>query len=140
MLEPAPRYTVLVVDDTPENLLLYSHILKKTYQVKVAPHGEKALAIVQATLPDLILLDVLMPGMDGYEVYRRLKADPRTAAVPVIFLTARVESEALAHARAAGISVGAADMLIKPVDSQVLLARIAAGLSAATATPGAPGR
>ncbi len=85
--EPA---TILVVDDTPANLSLMTGLLRDDYKVKAAIDGEKALRIAQASPPpDLILLDIMMPGMDGYEVCRRLKADPATRDIPVIFLTAK---------------------------------------------------
>ena len=88
--DPTDGATVLVVDDTPDNLMLMSELLRDRYRVKIANHGGKALAIAAARpRPDLILLDVMMPGMDGHEVCRRLKADPATRDVPVIFLTAK---------------------------------------------------
>src|SRR5687768_11400869 len=89
-----PSHTVLVVDDTPENLSLMSRLLRPEYVVKVAPSGARALQIVsEAPAPDLVLLDIMMPEMDGYEVCRRLKAQPRTRDVPVIFLTAKAQEE-----------------------------------------------
>jgi putative two-component system response regulator len=88
------RPTVLVVDDTPDNLSLMSALLKELYKVKVANHGERGLRIANSDPPpDLILLDIMMPDIDGYEVCARLKADPRTRDIPVIFLTARSEVE-----------------------------------------------
>ena len=97
------RYTVLVVDDTPDNLMLMSGLLKDLYKVKVAKNGERALQIAESeTPPDLVLLDIMMPGMDGYEVCRRLKASPRTRDIPVIFLTAMSETED----EALGLSLG----------------------------------
>ena len=89
-----PIATVLVVDDTPENLTLMGSLLREHYVVKVANHGEKALKIAQsATPPDLILLDIMMPEVDGYEVCRRLKEAPATRDIPVIFLTARSDTD-----------------------------------------------
>ena len=89
-----PIATVLVVDDTPENLTLMGSLLREHYLVKVANHGEKALKIAQsATPPDLILLDIMMPEVDGYEVCRRLKEAPATRDIPVIFLTARSDTD-----------------------------------------------
>ena len=86
--------TVLVVDDTVDNLQFMSGILQGIYRVKVANSGERALKILErGPLPDIILLDVIMTGMDGYEVCRQLKTNPATAAIPVIFLTARSEVE-----------------------------------------------
>ena len=94
--DPAGLDTVLVVDDTPANLSLLSNLLNKTYRVQLATSGAKALEIATRTPPDLIVLDVMMPEMDGYETCRRLKADERTRHVPVLFLTAltRPEDEA----------------------------------------------
>jgi len=111
---------VLVVDDTPQNLQLISDLLAPRYRVRVAPSGDRALQIAQATPPDLILLDVLMPEPDGYEVCRRLKAHARTRDIPVIFLTSRhdMENEAL------GFSLGAVDYIAKPVVPPLLLARV----------------
>src|SRR6187401_2786667 len=87
------RKLVLIVDDTPTNVGVVSGVLKDMYRTKVATNGEKALAIATgADKPDLILLDVMMPGMDGYEVCRRLKADPSTRDIPVIFLTAKIDA------------------------------------------------
>src|SRR6188472_294312 len=85
---------ILVVDDTPVNISVITGALKDTYRTKVATSGAKALSIAGADeKPDLILLDVMMPEMDGYEVCRRLKADPTTREIPVIFLTAQTEVE-----------------------------------------------
>lgn len=116
----AVRPSVLVVDDTPQNLQLISDLLAPRYRVRVAPSGDRALQIAQATPPDLILLDVLMPEPDGYEVCRRLKAHARTRDIPVIFLTSRhdMENEAL------GFSLGAVDYIAKPVVPPLLLARV----------------
>jgi serine phosphatase RsbU (regulator of sigma subunit)/ActR/RegA family two-component response regulator len=112
---------ILVVDDTPDNLSLMSGLLKEDYQVKVAPSGERALRIAQSERPpDLILLDVMMPEMDGYEVCRRLKADERTRDIPVVFLTAKSEvaDETL------GFSLGAVDYITKPISPPIVLARV----------------
>src|SRR4051812_47639759 len=84
---------VLVVDDTPTNVSMISGLLSNCYRTKVATNGERALAIAAgADRPDLILLDVMMPEMDGYEVCRRLKSDPATGDIPVIFLTALTDT------------------------------------------------
>ena len=113
--------SILVVDDTPDNLTLMTALLKDDYRVKVAHNGERALRLVQGQEPPaLILLDIMMPGMDGYEVCRRLKADPVTEAIPVIFLTARSEVEDETH----GLSLGAVDYIVKPISPPVVLARI----------------
>jgi putative two-component system response regulator len=112
--------TVLVVDDTPQNLALMRDLLEEHYYVKLAPGGARALKIVAATPPDLILLDVMMPEMDGYEVCRLLKADPVTAGIPVIFLTARgeVEDEQL------GFHLGAVDYITKPICPPIVQSRV----------------
>ncbi len=120
------RATLLVVDDTPDNLALMSALLRDSYQVKVATQGEKGLRIAESTSPpDLILLDVMMPDMDGYEVCRRLKANPRTRNIPVIFLTARSEVED----EQKGLALGAADYITKPISPPILRARVATQLS-----------
>ena len=116
-----PKPTILVVDDTTDNLMLMNALLKDLYRIKVANNGQKALQIVaSADKPDLILLDIMMPDLDGFEVCRRLKADPALATIPVIFLTAKVavEDEEL------GFSLGAVDFISKPISPPVLLARV----------------
>lgn len=115
------RATILVVDDTPDNLSLMSGLLKDDYQVKVAPSGERALRIASSEKPpDLVLLDVMMPEMDGYEVCRRLKAEEKTRDIPVVFLTAKSEvaDETL------GFSLGAVDYITKPISPPIVLARV----------------
>ncbi len=113
--------TLLVVDDTPVNLSIMSSLLKGHYRVKIARDGEKALEIADgATRPDLILLDVSMPGMDGYEVCRRLKASPGTRDIPVIFLTARASADDEQH----GLELGAVDYITKPISQPIVLARV----------------
>jgi putative two-component system response regulator len=115
------RPTVLVVDDTPENLLLMQSLLRDDYKVKGANNGERALKIVAGEAPpDLILLDIMMPGMDGYEVCRRIKADPKARHIPVIFLTAKSQTEDEAF----GLSLGAADYITKPISPPIVLARV----------------
>ncbi|MBF0142046.1 MAG: response regulator [Magnetococcales bacterium] len=115
------RPTILVVDDTPENLTLMSNLLREFYTVKVATRGEKALRIAAGReRPDLILLDILMPGMDGYEVMRQLQASPDTAEIPVIFFTAMDNMED----EETGLALGAVDYLTKPVSPPRALARI----------------
>jgi putative two-component system response regulator len=115
------RPTVLVVDDTPDNLKLMSGLLKDRYRVKIANGGEKALAIAMAEAPpDLILLDIMMPGMDGHEVCRRLKADKLTRDIPVIFLTAMSAAED----EEAGLRLGAVDYVTKPISPAVVMARV----------------
>jgi len=115
------KKTILVVDDTPDNLSLMSGLLKDDYKVKVANNGEKALKIAAADpQPDLILLDIMMPGMDGYEVCQHLKGNPATMNIPVIFLTAKVEVED----EKKGLELGAVDYLTKPVSPPIVMARV----------------
>ena len=113
--------TVLAVDDTPDNLALLGALLREHYIVRVATNGERALAIAAGSPhPDLILLDVMMPGMDGYETCRRLKADARTADIPVIFLTAKTKTEDEMQ----GFACGAVDYIAKPISPPTVLARV----------------
>jgi len=115
------RPTILVVDDTPDNLMLMSNLLKDRYVVKVANHGEKALKIVRTgEPPDLILLDIMMPGLSGHEVAQQLMADPKTRDIPVIFLTALASEED----ETIGLGLGAADYITKPIRPAILLARV----------------
>ena len=114
------RATVLVVDDTPANLTLMAHVLNKHYRVQLAVSGGKALDIARRQPPDLILLDVMMPELDGFEVCRRLKADPRTGHVPVIYLTALTQPED----ETAAFEAGGADFVTKPFNPATLLARV----------------
>lgn len=113
--------TILIVDDTPENLRLLAEILgKRGYKVRPARSGPTALASVKAAHPDLILLDILMPEMDGYEVCRRLKANPATQDIPVIFVTALSETENILHA----FAVGGVDYITKPFQVEEVMARV----------------
>lgn len=115
------RLIVLVVDDTPDNLKLMSSLLKDHYRLKVANSGERALTIARSEpMPDLILLDVMMPGMDGYEVCRRLKQDPSTRDIPVIFLTAKTDTAD----EETGLQLGAVDYITKPISPPIVLARV----------------
>ena len=112
---------ILVVDDTADNLALISGLLKETYIVKVANNGEKALSIARgSTPPDLILLDIMMSGMDGYGVCLRLKSEEKTRDIPIIFLTAKAEIED----EKKGLDLGAVDYITKPISPAILLARI----------------
>jgi len=111
---------VLAVDDTPENLDVVKGILVPEYKVKVVTSGALALKIVEKQPPDIILLDIMMPEMDGYEVCRRLKANPATAEIPVIFLTAKDQTADEAE----GFALGAADYIHKPVNPPILQARV----------------
>jgi len=116
-----PTATVLVVDDTPDNLTLMGSLLRDHYHVKVANNGERALKIAQSdTPPDLILLDIMMPGLDGHEVCRQLKGRAATRDIPVIFLTARSNPDD----ERAGLALGAVDYITKPISPPILLARV----------------
>lgn len=114
------KATVLCVDDTPTNLFLLVELLKQSYRVKTATSGPQALQIATASPPDLILLDIMMPGMDGLEVCRRLKADDGCRGIPILFLTARTDVEDEAH----GLNLGAADYIHKPISPPILMARV----------------
>ena len=115
------QQTVLVVDDTPENLTLMHGLLRGRYRVKVAHNGERALQLLgEDPLPDLILLDVEMPGLGGFEVCKRLKSSARTAHIPVMFLTSRSEIED----EQAGFDAGAVDYITKPISAPIVLARV----------------
>jgi putative two-component system response regulator len=119
--ETSRKATILIVDDSPDSVLLLSSMLKSTYRIKVAIDGEKALAIAEGDeVPDLVLLDVVMPGMDGYEVCRKLKQNPKTAELPVIFLTSK--SDDMDEER--GLELGAEDYIVKPPSPPIVLARI----------------
>ena len=118
--------TVLVVDDTPTNLSLMSDLLEDLYTVKVATGGARALKIARSdTPPDLILLDIMMPEIDGYEVCRQLQADERTRDIPIIFLTARNE----ASDEQQGLELGAVDYITKPISPPIVLARVKSHLT-----------
>lgn len=112
--------SILIVDDTEQNISVLKSILSKHYTLRAATNGQLALTIAHKFKPDLILLDVMMPEMDGYEVCQKLKADPDTADIPVIFVTAL--SEALDEEK--GFNVGAIDYLTKPVIPAIVEARV----------------
>jgi len=113
--------TILVVDDSPENLSLMSGLLKDQYRVKVANNGEKALTIIDTgPLPDIILLDIVMPGLNGYDVCRQLKSEARSRDVPVIFLTSMNDTED----EKKGFELGAVDYITKPISPIKLMVRV----------------
>jgi sigma-B regulation protein RsbU (phosphoserine phosphatase) len=115
------RKTVLLVDDSPANIQIVNSILKDIYKIRIATNGAKALQLANATPPpDLILLDVMMPEMDGYEVCTRLKKDSQTRDIPVIFLTGQTEIEDETR----GFEVGAVDYIHKPFSPAVVMARV----------------
>ena len=127
ILDSGEKPTILVVDDTPDNLTLVSNLLKKDYRVRVAINGEKALKIAfSETPPDLILLDVMMPIMNGYEVCQQLRNSPLTVHIPIIFLTAKSEVED----ERKGLSLGASDYITKPISPPILEARVKTHLAA----------
>jgi serine phosphatase RsbU (regulator of sigma subunit) len=120
-LKPQQQKLILIVDDTPTNIGVISGALRDSYKTKVATKGAKALAIAaEEEKPDLILLDVMMPEMDGYEVCRRLKADPATSEIPIIFLTGQTSAEDETQ----GFDVGAVDYIHKPFSPAVVKARV----------------
>ena len=113
--------TILVVDDTPDNLILISQLLKQEYRIKLAQNGKKALEICCSdNPPDLVLLDIMMPDMDGFEVAKRMREHPNAETIPVIFVTAMTGNDA----RERGLDLGAVDFISKPIDSQQLLLRV----------------
>jgi len=121
----APRPVVLLVDDTPENLSVLGELLQPFYRVRVANSGARALSVVASEpRPDLILLDVMMQDMDGYEVIQRLRADTATRDIPVIFVTALDATED----ERKGLELGAADYITKPVRPAIMHARVRAQL------------
>ncbi len=119
MAKSAGKATILIVDDTPDNITILSKILSN-YNIKAANNGSKALEIASRFKPDIILLDVMMPEMDGYSVCKRLKRDPKTKKIPVIFVTAmnEITNETL------GFELGAVDYIAKPVSSPIVRARV----------------
>lgn len=120
------RATVLVVDDTPENLQLMHGLLRELYRVRLANSGEVALRLAsQEPLPDLILLDIMMPGVDGYQVCQQLKADQRTREIPVIFLTAMDQESD----QEKGFAYGCVDYITKPISPALVLARVGTHVS-----------
>ena len=117
----ARQPTVLIVDDTPENLSILGELLQPAYRVRAANSGQRALQIAYGTpQPDLILLDVMMPEMDGYDVLAELRANPATKQIPVIFVTAMDATEDEEH----GLACGAVDYITKPLRPAIVLARI----------------
>lgn len=113
--------TILIVDDSAENLAVLNELLQPVYRVRIATSGQMALrTAVTSPKPDLIMLDVMMPGMDGYEVFSRLRADPLTSDIPVIFVTAMDSTEAEMR----GLEIGAVDYITKPIVPLIVLARV----------------
>jgi putative two-component system response regulator len=124
-LDFTQRPTVLIVDDTPDNLSLISSLLKNQYEIKVANNGDKAIKVARSdSPPDLILLDIMMPGLSGWDVCKILKEDPATRDIPVIFLTAMTATEDERR----GLQLGAVDFITKPINPPILMARVATHL------------
>lgn len=124
-LDFTEKPTILVVDDTPDNLSLMAGLLKDHYRVVLANHGERALKLARAEdAPDLILLDIMMPGLSGYDVCKILKDDPATQHIPIIFLTAMTAAEE----EKKGLEMGAVDFITKPVNPPIMLARVSTQL------------
>lgn len=119
------QFKILIVDDEPNNLKLLQQILKEHYQLIFAPSGKKAISAVESHTPDLILLDIMMPDMNGYDVCRIIKNNPKTQSIPIIFVTAMGELEDEAR----GFDVGAVDYIQKPVSGPIVLRRVHTHLS-----------
>ena len=120
MKQNLSELTILAVDDTAANIDVVKGVLSDIYFVQAAISGKMALKIVQAKKPDLILLDIMMPEMDGYEVCKQLKANPATADIPIIFLTAKASSED----ETMGLEMGAVDYITKPLSPSILKSRV----------------
>ena len=121
MAEDEKGARVLIVDDTVQNIQVLGTVLREqNYQINVAQNGLQALESVEKVPPDLILLDVMMPELDGFETCKRLKANDETKEIPIIFLTAKVETEDVVH----GFELGAVDYVTKPFNAVELLARV----------------
>ncbi|MGC8863785.1 MAG: response regulator, partial [Armatimonadota bacterium] len=120
-----PRESILIVDDEEDILeLLRHHLTGEGYRVLVAETGEDGLALARAKVPDLIVLDLMLPGLDGLDVCRILKRDPETSRIPVLMLTAKSEDADVV----AGLELGADDYVVKPFSPRVLIARVRAAL------------
>jgi putative two-component system response regulator len=120
MQESDVQPTVMVVDDAPENLMIMESILAKEYSLKLFSDASEALEYAFANPPDLILLDIMMPNIDGFEACRRLKENPKLVHVPVIFITSKNEDEY----EEMGFAVGASDFIHKPINAPILIARV----------------
>ncbi len=127
--QPDTRPRILLVDDQVTNLQVLRHILQADYRLLIATDGPRALQIARQQRPDLILQDIMMPGMDGYEVCRALKQDPQTAHIPLIFVTALSD----ARDEAQGFDAGAVDYITKPVSPPIVRARVRTHLSLVSA-------
>jgi phosphoserine phosphatase RsbU/P len=120
-VDPGQKKTILVVDDAPANIQVVQSILKEEYKIRIATSGEKALELIKTQPhPDLILLDVMMPGLDGYQVCEQLKAGPETRDIPVIFLTGLTDVDD----ETKGLEIGAVDYIRKPFSPAIVKARV----------------
>jgi len=118
-IQKAPK--ILIVDDIPKNIQVLGTILReKGYEINVATNGKEAIETAQKVMPDIILLDIMMPIMDGKEACKILKANEQTKSIPIIFLTAKTESQDILE----GFELGASDYVTKPFNSGELLARV----------------
>jgi PleD family two-component response regulator len=117
--------TILAVDDAPANIDMVKAVLSKHFFVQAAVNGKMALMIANKKKPDLILLDIMMPEMDGFEICRQLKQNPETASIPIIFLTG--QDTIIEEAK--GLMLGAVDFLLKPIEPKLLLSRVRVHLS-----------
>ncbi len=113
---------ILVVDDTPANIDILMELLSEMDDVAVALDGEEALETMEEEIPDLVLLDIVMPGMDGYEVCRKMKSHDRLKAIPVIFLSGNDSAEE----KQRGMDLGAVDFLTKPIDPDLVIEKVKA--------------
>lgn len=120
MIDELKKQNILVVDDVKENLLVLYGILEDEYKVSIANNGINALKIAKKIIPDLILLDIMMPDMDGYEVCKKLKEDPLTSDIPVIFVTAKDQE----NDEVQGLELGAVDYIVKPISEAIVKVRI----------------
>ncbi|MDU8524070.1 response regulator, partial [Pseudomonas syringae pv. actinidifoliorum] len=126
--QPSDKGVILIVDDTPDNLALLSDALDEAgYMVMVALEGISALMRIQRRRPDLILLDAMMPGMDGFETCRQIKQQPDASNIPVLFMTALTDSEHVVE----GFEAGAIDYVTKPIQCNEMIARVASHLRTA---------
>lgn len=115
------KYRILIVDDIPDNIEIASTVLrKKGYDIEIALNGDEALSMIQSNEYNLILLDIMMPDMNGYDVCKKLKENPKTREIPVIFLTAKVDIEDMVK----GFKVGAADYITKPFNIKEIVIRV----------------
>ena len=124
-IKPESKPKLLIVDDQTINIQVLHQAFAAEFQIFMATSGAKALATCAAHLPDLVLLDVMMPEMDGYEVCTRLKANPLTADIPVIFVTAHTDDASEEH----GLDVGAVDFISKPINMKIVRARVKAHIA-----------